>query len=121
GFLLPEGLGIHESGSTPITVRDYDREERGRDIMKPYGIREEHGKRYLIWQIWDFEEEQYDLTMYCIEDDKASATATTHVFRHRYYAIGTSRLMALMQHAGFRSVERLDNVFFHPVLVGTRT
>ena len=112
---------LRPGGGCVITVRDYDREVRGRGIVKPYGIREEHGKRYLIWQIWDFEGEQYDLTMYFIEDDKASATAITRVFRHRYYAIGTSRLMALMQHAGFSAVERLDDVFFHPVLVGTRT
>ena len=112
---------LRPGGGCVITVRDYDREVRGRGIVKPYGIREEHGKRYLIWQIWDFEGERYDLTMYFIEDDKASATAVARVFRHRYYAIGTSRLMALMQGAGFRTVERLDDVFFHPVLVGTRT
>ena len=58
--------------------------------------------------------------MYFIEDERASATAVTRVFRHRYYAVGTGRLMALMQHAGFRAVERLDDVFFHPVLDGTR-
>lgn len=112
---------LRPGGGCVITVRDYDREERGKGIVKPYGIREENGKRYLIWQIWDFEGEQYDLTMYFVEDDKASATAITRIFRHRYYAIGTSHLIALMQCAGFSAVERLDDVFIHPVLVGTRT
>ena len=111
---------LRRGGGCVITIRDYDKEERGRGIVKPYGIREEDGKRYLIWQIWDFEGEQYELTMYFIEDDKESGTARTHVFRSRYYAVSPSRLLALMERAGFGAVERLDDIFFQPVLVGTR-
>jgi hypothetical protein len=40
--------------------------------------------------------------------------------RTRYYAIGTDRLLALMERAGFTSVERLDGRFYQPVLVGNR-
>jgi len=36
-----------------LTVRDYDREEHGTGLVKPYGIREEGGKRYIIFQVWD--------------------------------------------------------------------
>ena len=89
--------------------------------MKPYGIREENGKRYLIWQIWDFEGEYYALSMYFIEDDKESRIAKTHVMRSRYYAMSPGHLLALMKQAGFDDVKRLDGVFFQPVLVGTKT
>ena len=42
---------IRPGGSCLITVRDYDREERGKDIVKPYGVREAGGKRYLVFQV----------------------------------------------------------------------
>jgi hypothetical protein len=41
--------------------------------------------------------------------------------RSRYYAIAPDRIAALMAEAGFDRVERLDEMFFQPVLVGTRT
>src|SRR5262249_26594986 len=35
-------------GGCLLTVRDYDREERGTGLVKPYGTHEEGGKRYII-------------------------------------------------------------------------
>ncbi|HEY8504178.1 MAG TPA: class I SAM-dependent methyltransferase [Gemmataceae bacterium] len=107
-------------GGCLLSVRDYDREPRGAGIVRPYGVREEAGKRYLVFQVWDFDGACYDLAMYFVEDDRAGGTARTHVMRSRYYAIGTGRLLELMREAGFADVERLDGVFYQPVLVGTR-
>jgi SAM-dependent methyltransferase len=106
-------------GGCLITVRDYDREERGKGIVKPYGVRDRDGVRYVIFQVWDFEGEVYDLAMYFVADDGGDHPAT-HVMRSRYYAIGTGRLLELMRQAGFASVERLDGRFYQPVLVGSR-
>lgn len=111
---------LRAGGGCVITIRPYDKEERGRGLIKPYGLREEAGRRYLIWQIWDFEGEQYVLSMYLIEDDRNSGVAKTYVMRSRYYAIHPSHLMELMEEAGFEAVMRLDDVFFQPVLVGTK-
>lgn len=111
---------LRPGGGCILTIRDYDDEERGQGIMRPYGIREHDGKRYLIWQIWDFEGEQYELSMYFVEDDKKSSVAKTYVMHSRYYAISPSRLIALMKQAGFDGVKRRDDVFFQPVLVGTK-
>lgn len=112
---------LRPGGGCVITIRDYDQEERGKSIVKPYGIRQEAGKRYLIWQIWDFEGAQYALSLYFVEDDRQSGTAMTRVMRSRYYAISPGHLLGLMERAGFDDVKRLDGVFFQPVLVGTRT
>lgn len=103
-----------------MTVRDYDQEERGRGIVKPYSVRDRDGQRTLIFQVWDFEGQQYALSMYIIVDDKQTLAAKTHVFRTRYYAIGTDRLLRLMGNAGFEELDRLDDVFYQPVLVGTK-
>jgi SAM-dependent methyltransferase len=105
-------------GGCLITVRDYDREERGTGLVKPYGVRERDGKRYVIFQVWDFEGEVYDLVMYFVADDGGDRPVT-HVMRTKYYAIGTGRLLELMRRAGFASVERLDGRFYQPVLVGS--
>ena len=107
-------------GGCLLTVRDYDQEERGVGIVKPYGVREETGKRYLIFQVWDFVDQTYDLTMYFVEDDRGSEQLVTHAMRTRYNAVGTDDLLSLMREAGFSSTERIDGQFYQPVLVGTR-
>jgi hypothetical protein len=102
-----------------VTVRDYDREGRGTGLVKPYGVRDRDGKRYVIFQVWDFAGDIYDLAMYFVVDDGAWQHET-QVMRSKYYAIGTDRLMELMRRARFASVERLDGRFYQPVLMGSR-
>jgi len=107
-------------GGCLLTVRDYDREERGKNILKPYGVRVENGRRYLGFQVWDFEGDHYDLTLYFIEEDLASRNTITHAMHSRYYAVGTAKLLSLMEAAGFAEVKRIDGAFYQPVLLGTR-
>jgi SAM-dependent methyltransferase len=107
-------------GGCIITVRDYESEERGRNLIKPYGVRTENGKRYLLFQVWDFEGEHYDLTFFIVEENLLTQDVKTHAIRSRYYAISTTRLCELMRKAGFHNVRRIDGAFYQPVLVGTR-
>jgi SAM-dependent methyltransferase len=107
-------------GGCLLTVRDYDREERGTGLIKPYGVREENGVRYEIFQVWDFDGPAYDLSMYFVADGGSDGPLTTQVMRARYNAVGTGHLLDLMQEAGFTAVERLDGRFYQPVLVGDR-
>lgn len=88
-------------GGCIVTVRDYALEERGRNLVKPYGVRIEDGKRYLLFQVWDFEGEHYDLTFFFVEEDLASHEVKSHVMRTRYHAVSTDRLTELMREAGF--------------------
>lgn len=107
-------------GGCLLTVRDYDREERGPGLVKPYGVREEDGKRYIIFQVWDFVGQEYDLGMYFVVDDRTSGQLVTHAMRTKYKAVGTEHLLVLMRQAGFTSTERLDGRFYQPILVGSR-
>lgn len=111
---------VRVGGGCLVTVRDYEKEERGRNLVKPYGVRIENGNRYLLFQVWDFDGEHYDLTFFFVEENLATGETTTHAMRSRYYAVSTSKLCELMEQAGFGNVRRLDGVFFQPVLVGTR-
>lgn len=81
---------------------------------------EENGKRYVIFQVWDFVDQVYDLAMYFVVDDRTSEQLVTHVMRTKYNAVGTDHLLALMGRAGFARAERLDGRFYQPVLVGNR-
>jgi SAM-dependent methyltransferase len=110
---------IRPGGGCLITVRDYDREERAGVQMKPYGARDVDGKRYLIFQVWDFDGPRYDLAMYFVED-QGGPSCSAQVVRSRYYAVGTGALLALLEQAGFRDVQRLDDRFYQPVLLGRR-
>lgn len=111
---------LSPGGGCLITMRDYEREERGENLLKPYGVRSENGKRYLVFQVWDFDGDHYDLTFYFIEDDLTTRAVTTHAMRSRYYAISTDKMCALMREAGFEDVRRIDDVYYQPVLIGTR-
>jgi SAM-dependent methyltransferase len=106
-------------GGCLITVRDYEKEERAGSHVKPYGLRVEGNTKYLVFQVWEFTGEIYDLAMYFVED-KGGADCTTHVMRTRYYAVGIGALMDLLSQAGFADIQRIDGRFFQPVIVGTR-
>jgi SAM-dependent methyltransferase len=109
-----------KGGGCLLSVRDYDQEPRGTSLVKPYGVREEGGKRYVIFQVWDFVGQLYDLSMYFVIDDRSSEQLVTHVLRTQYNAVGTGRLLDLMRQVGFVETQRLDGRFYQPVLVGTR-
>ena len=112
---------LRPGGGCLVSVRDYDQEERGTNLVRPYGVRIENGKRYIGFQVWDFDSEHhYDFTMFFIEEDLSSKETRVRTMRSRYYAIGTDKLLALMREAGFEDVMRLDEVFYQPALIGTR-
>ena len=113
---------LRPGGGCLITVRDYGKEARGRNLVKPYGVHVEGGRRHVLFQVWDFDGdgECYDLSLFAVEEDLATGQTTTQVMRSRYYAVSTTRLCELMREAGLQDVRRLDGVFYQPVLVGTR-
>ena len=74
----------------------------------------------MIFQVWDFVGQVYDMAMYFVVDDRTSEQLVIHVMRTRYNAVGRDKLLALMRQAGFNSTMRLDGCFYQPVLVGNR-
>ena len=106
-------------GGCLISVRDYDQEKRSGVQVKPYGLRTEGEIRYLVFQVWEFQGVIYDLSIYFIED-RGGPACVSHVMRTKYYAVGTDRLISLMEQAGFRRVKRVDDTFFQPVIVGKK-
>jgi SAM-dependent methyltransferase len=111
---------LRPGGGCIITVRDYGKEERGTNLVKHYGARLEDGKRYVLFQIWDFDGDHYDLSFFIVEEELATGQLQTYVMRSRYYAVSVARLCELMRNAGFESVKRIDDAFYQPILIGTK-
>ena len=111
---------LRPGGGCLLTVRDYDLEPRGKNIVKQVRTCARAGSRYSVFQIWDFDADQYDLTMTIVDENLATGNISTQVLRSRYYAIGVERLLGLVAQAGFPDPRRIDNVFYQPVIVGTK-
>lgn len=109
---------IRPGGGVLISVRDYDLEDKETKI-KAEGVRYVDGVRHVLLQVWEFSGEIYDLIFYVIKDEGGSI-CQTEVKRTRYYAVGLSTLVQLMQDAGFDDIEVIRDVYFQPVIVGTR-
>jgi SAM-dependent methyltransferase len=106
-------------GGFVASVHDYESEDRRGRQIRPYGIKEENGYRYFIFQVWEFDGNLLDLTLYVVRES-VEGHPETRVMRTRTYAIAASRLMQLMEEAGFEQVERIDYAFAQPIYVGKR-
>lgn len=109
---------VRPGGGVLITVRDYEKETRHTQI-KQEQVRVENGSRYIFFQVWEFIGDIYEMAMYVVRDDRRG-TCETQVMRAQYYAVGTTRLLALLKEAGFVEVKRVDGAFYQPLLVGTK-
>jgi len=110
---------IRPGGAAVFSVRDYAAIERVNPDVRPYGLRNEAGSRFLAVQVWEWDHDQYDLRVY-LTSEAPDGTCKTHVLRSRYYAVSIDRLLSLLVEAGFVAAERRDGVLFQPVLLGRR-
>ena len=106
-------------GVVILSVRDYAAIERRSPDVRPYGLRYDGTSRFLAVQVWEWEEEHYNLRIY-LTSESAEGECETRVLRSRYYAVPIDHLLALLSTAGFVEMQREDNVYFQPVLVARR-
>ncbi len=105
-----------DGGGCLVSVRDYDPSEAGTKVV-PYGLRTDGDRRFVVFQVWEYQGPIYNLAMYFVED-AGGPECTTHVMRSRYYAVPVVRLIELMTEGGFHDVRRIDGRFFQPLIVG---
>jgi SAM-dependent methyltransferase len=110
--LRPGGIAI-------FSVRDYAAIERINPDVRPYGLRYEAGSRFLAVQVWEWDNDQYDLRVY-LTSESPDGICETRVLRSRYYAVSIEHLLSLLVEAGFVCTERRDDVIFQPVLLARR-
>jgi SAM-dependent methyltransferase len=109
------------SGGCILSVRDYASMERGGKELYPRHVHETSDGRVIMFDLWEFDgEDFYDFTTYIVED-KGEATASTHVIRGgRYYCVTLATLEKLLKEAGFQHVTTVRDRFFQPLLVGMK-
>lgn len=111
-LLAPGGLLV-------LSVRDYAVVTRRSPDLRPQAVHRLHDRRVIVVQVWEWEGDHYDLGLYLTEEAPDGA-CRARVLRSRYYAVTIDRLVALMTEAGFTRVERVDDTFFQPLVIGIR-
>lgn len=104
-------------GGVIISMRDYMRMPPGTREWRPYGEREWKGRRYFAEQEWEWHGPTYDLTLRFRPLDQEKGDPIE--FRTTYHAVAIEDVLELMRDAGLGDVERLDDVFYQPLLVGS--
>ena len=107
---------VRPGGLLVLSVRDYAAIERRSPDHHSYGTRSVGEYTYAAEQIWQWDGDQYDLTLRLMEQ-RGTEPAVVHEFQSRYYAVTLSRLEQLLREADFRQVVRRDEYFFQPLLV----
>jgi SAM-dependent methyltransferase len=108
---------VRFGGVLIISVRDYATIERKSPDVRPYASHTEAGHRYSAEQVWEWDGDQYDVTLR-LTDETPEGPLQRHEFHTRYYAVTISRLLDLLELAGFERVERRDGAFFQPLIIG---
>lgn len=104
-----------------VSVRDYDQMERQDGLkMYPRTLHAIEGGQLVMFDVWNFSGDQYEITTYVIED-RGCEKAETHVLHGgRYYCVGIATLEQLMLKAGFQKVSVLRERYFQPILVAVK-
>jgi SAM-dependent methyltransferase len=111
---------VASGGGCVISVRDYATMERGGRQLYPRIIHDTDKGRIVLFDVWEFEGDYYDLTTY-VTEDVGQAVAETQVIRGgRYYCVTTETLEKLFRQAGFVEVRTLKDRFFQPLIVALK-
>jgi SAM-dependent methyltransferase len=107
-------------GGCIISARDYAAMEREDRQFYPRLIHETDKGRMVLFDIWEFEGDCYDLTTYVLEDG-GQDLAQTHVIRGgRYYCVTIETLETLLRQVGFGDVRTLRERFYQPLIVALK-
>jgi SAM-dependent methyltransferase len=110
---------LRPGGVVVVSVRDYAAIPRVNPDVRPYGLHHHEGIRFLAVQVWEWDGEHYDLSIYLITEGR-DGQCQTQVFRSRYYAVPIDRICSLLAEAGFVEIQRRDDVLFQSVLAAAR-
>ncbi|HEU0292602.1 MAG TPA: class I SAM-dependent methyltransferase [Anaerolineales bacterium] len=109
-----------EQGGCMISVRDYATMQKGGRQFYPRHVHVTANGKLIVFDLWEFDGDYYDITIYIMEDTRNPTVKTTAVRGGRYYCITISRIEALMQEAGFKRVVVLKDRIHQPLLVGLK-
>ena len=104
-------------GGCLISIRDYSEIECQGQQIYPRQVHQTENSRVVLFDIWDFSEDRYEITTYVIEDNRAG-DSTTHILHGgHYYCVKLPTLESLLSKAGFDQVKTLRDRFFQPLII----
>jgi SAM-dependent methyltransferase len=107
-------------GGCIISVRDYATMERGGRQFYPRLIHDTDKGRRILFDVWEFEGDYYDLTTYVVEDTGQDLAGTDVIRGGRYYCVTIETLERLFRQAGFSEVRTLQERFYQPLIVALK-
>lgn len=111
---------IRIGGGCLISVRDYKLMQLGGIQFYPRYIHQEEKCRVILFDVWYFEGDLYEMSTYIIEDCGNNTEHRLTTCRTLYRCIFIERLEELMRRAGFVNVQTLRECYSQPVIVGTK-
>lgn len=110
-----------DQGGCMISVRDYAAMEKGGRQIFPRQVHLFPDGKLIIFDLWEFDGDYYDITMYFVEDTGNTTAKTTAIRGGRYYCISIARLEDLLHEAGFSRIVVLRERIHQPLLIGLKT
>ena len=107
-------------GGCIISVRDYAVLKQGGKQFYPRVIHNTDKGRMVLFDVWEFDGDYYDITTY-VTEDTGENIAQTHIIRGgRYYCVTTDTLEKLFRQVGFTQVRTLKDQFYQPLIVAIK-
>lgn len=109
---------LRPGGLCLFSVRDYEHLSRGTETLHAYGVRWRDGVRHLPLQVWRWvSDAHYDATFHVVVE---TTTPTVHSMTTRFHAFSISRLLELLEAAGFEDCRRIDETVYQPIVCARR-
>jgi len=114
--------GITEGGGCLISVRDYSAMERseGEIRLVPRLVHRVKGGRIILFDLWEFEANTYQITTYVLEEYEGKELKTNVARGGKYFCIETDELEHLFLQAGFQKVVTIRERYFQPLLIAKK-
>jgi SAM-dependent methyltransferase len=109
-----------ENGGAIISVRDYGGMDKEETIINPRRVHNITGGRVVLFDIWEFNGDYYDVTIYSLADRGDGDLHAKAIRGGRYYCVSIQKLEALFEEAGFEHVTTLRDRFFQPLIVARK-
>jgi SAM-dependent methyltransferase len=108
---------VRPGGGVLISMRDYSVQPAGTRELRPYGERLWNGRRFHAEQEWLWQGATYRLTLRIRPLDAAAEPGIE--LETTYLAASIDAVLGIMREIGLDDVERVDDVYYQPLLVGT--
>ena len=109
-----------EQGGCLISVRDYATMEKDGRQFYPRHVHVSENGKIIIFDLWEFDGDYYDITIYIVEDAGTATAKTNVICGGRYYCISISKLETLMKEAGLKTIVVLKERIYQPLLIGLK-